>query len=513
MRCTTSIALIALVTVLVPLQASGQIQFPKESDGYHITQTDVARMAPGGYEGRTDEASKTAEGNTPATQGKRYIMRFTLGNQIKTCPRADGTSEGEGVFAMSFDFTNTRPNESGTLHIDMRATGKYKGKVGDNALLDGPVNADIDFTYGQSGTMRGPNGAIASSPPSDVAQHITMPITVAPGMVAPNIGPFAGGDPLAGHYAQAVGVGTALVYWAGIYYSIAETKWLQVNTCAQVAFDPPSNSRQPVLGGEAKVNALIKTKGGEGVKGKFDVVRALNNGGTVAPGAGPSDVGAPLKLTYSAPNQNVSNAGFVAHAVSRAGVAEGEWKTGLGTGWSGQISASSVNEGDAGNTELQDWSDYSATRITIDVKNGVGTATGFHEQSHMGVNRRKALRGGAIVLLFDNSASNAGSVDKTSKATADVNFNKTSGKYFVNVGYDPFAAGTQHSSSCMREKCTENDVPLYIGGILLPMSGAIDDLNHVQGVPTTTTAHLGRSGNGTQTFTMIWDLSRQGTTK
>ncbi|HMI57368.1 MAG TPA: hypothetical protein VK511_04930, partial [Gemmatimonadaceae bacterium] len=135
------------------------------------------------------------------------------------------------------------------------------------------------------------------------------------------------------------------------------------------------------------------------------------------------------------------------------------------------------------------------------------------ESRHSGVNRRKALRGGAIVLLFDNSGSNGGTVEGSSKATADVNFNKTSGKYFVGVGYDPFPAGTQHSSSCIREKCTESDSPLYIEGIFLPMSGAIDDLNHVHGTQNTVTSHLGRSGNATQTFTMIWDLARQGTTQ
>jgi hypothetical protein len=512
MRSLANFALVALYLVVYPLRAWGQVEFPKASDGYHITQPpDVSRAAPAGYEGRYDEATKTAEGNTPATVGKRYVVHFILSNQVKTCPLANGRSEGEGVFAVSFDFTNTRPNEGSTLHIGMRANARYTGKVGDNAVMDGPVNAEIDYTFNQSGSMRGPNGALATSAPSDVAQHITIPFTVVPGMAAPNIGPFAGGDPLHGHYAQAVGVGTALVYWAGIYYSIAETKWLQENTCVQVAFDPPSNSRQPVLGGEAKVNAQIKTKGGEIVKGNFDVVRARAGG--VLPGNGPSDTGAPLKLTYTAPNERVNNTGFVAHAKSRAGVAEGEWKTGLGTGWSGQISVSKVDQGDEGNTELQDWSNYEATRITIDVNNGVGTANGFHESRHSGVNRRKALRGGAIVLLFDNSASNGGMVEGSSKATADVNFNKTSGKYFVGVGYDPFPAGTQHVNRCIREKCEDSDSPLYIEGLLQPMSGAIDDLNHVHGTQNSVTSHLGRSGNATQTFTMIWDLSRRGTTQ
>jgi hypothetical protein len=451
-------------------------------------------------------------GNTPATAGKRYVSHFTLGNTVKTCPQADGTVEGEGEFSIGLDYTDAQTSGTSTLHIDMRAIARYRGKVGDNAMLDGPVNADIDYSYRQSGSMRGPTGAIATSPPSDVAQHITIPFTVAPGMVAPSIGAFAGGDPTQGRYAQAVGAGTALVYWAGIYYSVAETKWLQEGTCVQVVFDPPSNSRQPVPGSEVKVNGEIKTKGGEVVKGNFDNARVRSGAGSLT-GGGPTDLGRPAKFTYTAPAQRVGNAGFVAHAISRAGVAEGEWNARLGTGWSGEIFVSQVNDGGAGNTELQDWSDFESTRIRIDVKDGVGTASGYHESKHTGVNRRKALRGGSIVLLFDNSASSVGTVEGSSRATADVTFNKTSGRYSVGVNYEPFTAGTQHRSSCARERCTESDAPLYIEGILQAMGGDIDDPNHVHGTRTTVTPSVGRSGHGTATYTLVWDLARQGTTQ
>jgi hypothetical protein len=513
MRCAVRFAFIAISSVVLPIRGRGQVQIPKASDGYAITKSDVSQAAPAGYEGRTENSTQTAVGNTPATSGKRYVTHFALGNKIKTCPQADGSSEGEGVFSIGIDYTDAQASGASTLHIDMRATAKYKGKVGDNAFMDGPVNADIDFTYRQSGSMRGPNGAIATSPPSDVAQHITIPFTVAPGMAAPGIGAFAGGDPTRGHYGQALSVGTALVYWAGIYFSIAETRWLQPGTCVQVAFDPPSNSRQPVPGSDIKVNAEIKTKGAAGVKGKFDHARARAGGGGVTPGGGATDVGAPLKFTYTAPSQRADHAGFRVDATSRAGVAEGEWQTGLGTDWSGQIFASRVTDAGSGSVELQDWSDYEAMRMTIDVQNGIGTATGYGEVNHTGVNRRRALRGGSIVLIFDQSANNAGTVEGTTPASVGVTLNQASGTYSLGVGLEGVIVGTQHSETCIREKCTEFDRPLPVTGLLSPMGGALVDLNHVSGSRTTVTPHVGRSGNGTATYTLMWDLARKGTTQ
>src|SRR6185436_20850229 len=86
--------------------AGGPIRIPGPSDGYLITKNESTRPAPSGYEGRTDISTLTAVGNTPATMGKRIVARFELGNQIKTCPAADGTAEGKGVFSMSIDYTD-----------------------------------------------------------------------------------------------------------------------------------------------------------------------------------------------------------------------------------------------------------------------------------------------------------------------------------------------------------------------------------------------------------------------
>jgi len=132
----------------------------------------------------------------------------------------------------------------------------------------------------------------------------------------------------------------------------------------------------------------------------------------------------------------------------------------------------------------------------------------------MGINRRKALRGGAIVILFDNSATTQGSAEGTSPATANVTFNKANGTYSIGAGFEPLKAGTQHTSSCARETCRELDTPFYVTSCLPPgMGGTLSDPNQLHGSTNEVKTNIGRSGKGTATWTVTWDLGRQGNAK
>src|SRR5947209_1571070 len=88
------------------LWCHAQIHIPGPNEGYELTPSDIHQNAPAGYEGRTDVASQTAVGNTPETAGKSIVSQFTLGNQVQTCPDADGLVEGSGIFSMSVDYTD-----------------------------------------------------------------------------------------------------------------------------------------------------------------------------------------------------------------------------------------------------------------------------------------------------------------------------------------------------------------------------------------------------------------------
>ena len=156
------------------------------------------------------------------------------------------------------------------------------------------------------------------------------------------------------------------------------------------------------------------------------------------------------------------------------------------------------------------------TQITIDVKDGVGTATGYANVSNMGLNLRGSVRGGAVVMVFDNSSELSGTAEGESPATVEVEINRTNGTYSINPGYRPFAPGKGRSVSCARDTCREQELPAYVesclpaGGRLL---GPLTEPNHLHGSMNDTKTGLGRSRNGTQTWTVNWDLARQGTSQ
>jgi hypothetical protein len=518
---TLALAVIGLVGCPLRSWAASAADIQGQDQGYTITKTDASQNAPPGYEGRTETATRTAVGNTPATAGKTIVSRFTLGNLIKTCPNADGTAEGTGVFSIIQDRTDSQAGGIGKVHIEMNATAKYKGQVADDAHLHDPVKADIDYTYTQSGTFRAQShGPITSPSGSNVSQHITITFTVGSNGAAPDFGDFAGGDAEQAHLSDAFAVGTALTYWAGVYYAVAQVKWMggesapgglpiRAGQCVQVAFSPPSNTLQPVLGGQAKVNAQLKTKTGEVVKAQFLGAHARTGAGLVQPEGGTSDVGSPMKFTYTAPNQKVKNAGFTVYAISRAGIGEGEWQTGLGTDWSGEITYALNEQAHPPETEMGGYSTQEAMQFTVTLKDGVGSATSFASKTVNSISRQKALRGGALTLITIGSETANGAADGSSAATVQVKIDKNGGTYSILPTWTP-ATGKLHDVVCNHGTCETSDNPYYATPTMATgIDGKLGDLNHLSGSTTQRTS-LG-SGTGERTWTVTWDLARTGT--
>jgi hypothetical protein len=510
----------SLIFVL-PGWGQGPIRIPGPGEGYDLSPTnDTHQDAPPGYEGRTDISSRTAIGNTPATNGKKIVSHFTFGNLVQTCPDADGTVEGTGQFLVSIDYSDTQPTRTTTQHIEVNTKAKYKGQVGDNALLSGPVKAEIDYSFTSSGRTRESNGAITTPSPTNVQQHITIPFTVA-GLRSPDIGTFSGGDPTQGHYADAVMVGTALTYWAGIYYGVAQMKWyggesssagisMSGGQCAHIAFDPPSYTLQPPPGTQVKVKAMVQTKSGKSTRANFLEAVASRNGGSVTPGGGASDAGRPIEFTYIAPAQQIKRAGFHATATSRAGVAVGEWQTGLGTDWSGEITYVLNEHSEQPETDMGGFSSRQSMQFTVTLKDGVGTATSHAESSSSSVSRQKALRSGAITLITIASANSEGSADGTSAAQVQVNVDRSRGTYSIQPSWTP-ATGKSHGVSCQRDKCESSDQPY---GAAPPLNTQIDeklsDPNHLSGSKTMDQSPYGSTGKGQRTWTVTWNLARSG---
>lgn len=511
--------------------AQSPIAIPGPNSGYEISKSDSSEAAPAGYEGRTDTSIQTAVGNTPATTGRKIVAKFRLGNQVRTCPHADGVAEGEGIFSVSVDYTDAQANGTATIHIEMSTRGKYKGQVGDNALLQGPVNGEFDYTYTQTGTLRGQGAGLLSTASPVVQQHFSVPIPVMPDMKPPDMGAFSGGDPAQAHYGDALGASMALAYWAGVYYSIAEMKWyggetsgggtsVRAGQCVVIAFDPPSYTLQPPLGAKADVKAVAKTKSGEVVAAQFVEAHAYS-GGTVAPAQGQAN--GPLKFVYTAPNQKTKSAGFGVAALSRAGTATADWHTGLGTGWSGEITYEKTFTGDDGGTPgIQQWSNSSRESVTVTVENGVATYHGHVESKGHLISYHPVAKSGPAFDYGDDSEENG---DGEFPARVEVSIDESRGSYGILIGPAlmadgrPKAAwgpiGKAHSVSCRHDagcQTYDRDVGMPTIGLSGPLSGKLQDPNHIQATYTDQRTEQGRSHKGVIVETTTVNLARSGTT-
>jgi len=519
-----SVLFTGFVVLTLPILGQAPIQIPSDETKWDIKRNNDGHQAPPGYEGRTDTATVTAVGKVPETAGQSIVATMTLANQIRTCPYADGTADGTGEYSMKIKHTNA----GSTVQIEMSMKAKYKGQVGDDALLEGPVKGEMDYTYTVTENTRNKNGALTSPAVPSTPQHISIPIVVEPNQAVTNIGPFSGGDPSKGHYSEAVTTGLALGYWAGIYYSVAQTKWYggevrkgysdaRPGLCVDVVFDPPGNTLQPPLGTETRVNAVVKTKSGETVPARF--VDAKAHSGFVEPSNGLSVVGTPLRFAYTALKQKSSSAGFAVGAFSRAGTAVGEWKTGLGTGWSGQISYMKQSGGDQGSDDYQTWSSSGVTRITITVKDGIGTMDAYIEQKSRAENRQKVAGGG---FIMDTSSSGESTGGGTKPIELNVSISQDKSSYGIGIT-DPHSGrpepvkiiGKSTWSQCNRYNCSSGSNDIYMPGLppMDPLGGKLQDVNHIQASREVRKDNLGRSKKGWMVETMTVNLARSGTSK
>jgi hypothetical protein len=500
----------------VPSWGQREVFVPgKDATGYWLTKTDAKVKAPDGYVGETDKPTQTYTGYTPPTAGKVFVMKMTMGNQIKICPKADGTSEGEGEFSFSLRYSDEQGNV-GQMTMDAKA--KYKGKVGDDALLDGPVKADIDYTFSQSGSFPDKSGAVFSPPALNVQQHVTMDITVLPsGGVVSGLGGFAVGDPLQDKISNAFDAAIAVAYWGGHYYGEAETMWTQGEAgCVQVAFDPPSHTVNPPPGTQVKVKAQVKSKDGEITKAQLVNARAFA-GSSVDPGAGVSDVGTPMTFTYTAPIDKPAGLkpSFDVDVVSRAGVAKGklagDWEAGLGKDWSGTMSCRLESWGDEGGKPPFGYvSNSGVAQITMNVVDGVGTLVGYAEHKSA-AEARQGVWDGTTKLSYRSSSE--GSASGASRTKIQIDIDKESGKYSISWDAASIIVGKEHWVDCGPDSCKEGDRDFPVNAGACGGSGDLSDPNHVQGSWSDLRSNVGSTGKGKLLQTINWNFARQGATK
>jgi hypothetical protein len=522
---TVLIAVCALATPLSVAAQYSKLEIPSAADGYSIsTQNETSTDAPEGYVGRIEKIDHLAVGREPAVIGRMYKSHFTFANEIRKCPMADGTAEGDGELTVGGTFTHTVGSTTYASSYEVSAKAKYKGKVGDDGFLDGPVTADVDFTFTITPGSSARIDPISPAPVHDF-NHITVQFQVARTKILepPKIGTIIVRDPTIGHISEAYTMAYILSYWGGVWYTFAQLDWQTPNNCVQIAFDPPSNSRQPVPLSQVKVNGYIKTKAGEGVRGIIEPTAGYGGqteatvegtGESVSITSSSTDPESPAIFYYTAPKKKLPKMGFRADATSRGGSARAFWETGLGTNWSGQITARKISPGVDKASDLITSHHSEATQITVNVRDGFGTADGYSEIHDHGENRQYVHDpGGGSHMKVNASGSQEASVLGQVNATANVVFDTTTSRYSISVTFfKDFPPGKSHTTSCAHGDCTSRDEPYSMPPILVPMGGKYSDLLHVSG-----SMDLGKSPAGfTQTagsYIVTWDLSRTGTTK
>ena len=179
--------------------------------------------------------------------------------------------------------------------------------------------------------------------------------------------------------------------------------------------------------------------------------------------------------------------------------------------WSGQIHHVFNLKGDEGKDELQTWSNSVLIQITLTFKDGVGTAASHGVEKHLAENRQRALRGGAITYIPDNSSTMDGTASGSSPAQVDAQIDERTGtSELISPGMTA-VVGTMQGTSCIREDCKPQQQPLPVAmPRQMAISGKVEDRNHLQGSKTETKTGVGRARNGVMISTVSWDLSRSG---
>jgi hypothetical protein len=188
-----------------------------------------------------------------------------------------------------------------------------------------------------------------------------------------------------------------------------------------------------------------------------------------------------------------------------------DWDSGDGK-WSGRIQCSKIYAGDEGQNDLQTWSNSEAVRISYDIQHNSGFVYGFAESKFVGINKQKALRGGAITLIDDTSTVGEGSASDTSPATLEVDVDEARQAYSINPGAAfSMQPGKMHTVTCIKGSCRSEVTDYGVMPCLKGMvGGKLADPDHLKGSQTEVKTGLGRGRNGTFTYTVTWDLTRSG---
>ena len=301
-----------------------------EGDGYRVTKGSENIDIPSDSAGRKSREWRIEEGSTLNTAGNRTHFTLINGGYAKKCPAADGFVEGDYEFSLVVHQTI---NDSGTIRTVYNARRVHailNGQVGDDAKLQ-YVDIDATLGIGRGGTDR-------PTLFSRQRQHVRfVPDRRAAGLPSQfsnwSVSEWTS-ELVGGTESDAIGMlFLEVTVFSGPMYLDAEVAWSHENTCVEVTFTPATKTHKLGPNESVPVKTELRTKKEQAVvpaKFKEAKERPREGSGNVSPRQAESQPGPPATLTYRAPATRVRYSGFRVGAVSRAGVAEGEWEVAEG---------------------------------------------------------------------------------------------------------------------------------------------------------------------------------------
>src|SRR5512138_1589010 len=309
-------------------------------DEYNIDRSQSVQNAPGGYVGRKTTDRERRVGKEKQT-GRVVNYELTFGGFARRCPTAEGIVEGDFEYTLNYVEVVAAGGATRETHQARRLIARLKGHVGDDARLE-RVEMEGDFTVERSAT-----GAAPSSERRPVRTTFRPGSSGEPDFDAMRTAVEATAD---------VAV-ASVVLGAGTLYRQAETEWLKKNACVEFEFDPPSDERRVGPNQATQVRVGLRTKeGGAPVGFKTEHISALQGIGSVSPRTAQAQPGERPALTYTASARPRRGHGIDIATLSRAGLAEGQWRIldlGKFEGTFTQTDTADLASGLGGGTDVQ----------------------------------------------------------------------------------------------------------------------------------------------------------------
>ena len=286
--------------------STGSLAVPTMEDGFEVTRGQTVTPAPHGSVGRRTVDTETRVGNTPETDGNSATYTMTLGGFVKICPSADGIATGTFEYAIVADIVDTDAVPVERTHYANRMTARLEGQVGNDAMLE-YVEGEAEFVRERSNAP---------------TERRSFPIRFTPRRDGrPDMPAMEAAVEATADLSAAI-----LIWQAGQVFLDAQSQWVKLDECAEIAFEPASETVTLGANAAASVRVLLRTKDeklpiGDG---KLDV-NAINNIGTPAPRSTVTGADGAASVRYTAAAEPRRGHGLDVGAVSRAGTASARW--------------------------------------------------------------------------------------------------------------------------------------------------------------------------------------------